>query len=398
MLTAAVGLAGFVGLAVAGCATVTAGSPQVGARPAPAAAQAAGAAAGPIEQAGTGGSSGLSAVDIAAMRGSGAAATRPGAPSAADAAASGLAGSGIPSTALAAYKNAASLEAASRPTCGLSWPLLAAIGRVESNHGRFAGAVLHTDGVSTPPVIGIPLNGNGTAVIRDTDAGRLDGDAVYDRAVGPMQFIPSTWAAWGVDANHDGARDPFNVFDAAAAAADYLCAAGRDLRTTSGQVQAILSYNHSYDYVDMVMSLEKVYASGVGVTVPVLPTTGARHDHPAPTLPPVDPGKPRGAPTAQPPASSAASTSKTPVPRTSTSKPSTSGSSTSGSSTSGSSTVTSPAPSSSSTPSCDPAASSSSTPGTDTPTPGDPSGPSCSPSPSASVVSASVATPASSGP
>jgi hypothetical protein len=169
---------------------------------------------------------------------------------------------------------------------------------VESDHGRFAGAVLHSDGLSTPQVIGIPLNGNGTALIRDSDNGALDGDTVYDRAVGPMQFIPSTWAGWGIDANGDGVRDPFNIFDAAAASADYLCAAGRDLTTTHGQVQAILSYNWSWDYVELVMSLEQVYASGaVGITVPVLPTTPDRHHgRPAhdPSLPPVDPGPPVG--------------------------------------------------------------------------------------------------------
>jgi membrane-bound lytic murein transglycosylase B len=210
---------------------------------------------------------------------------------------SGLAASGIPSTALQAYQQAAAREAVRMPGCGLTWPLLAGIGRVESDHGRFAGAVLHSDGVSTPRIIGIPLNGSGTALIRDTDGGRLDGDTVYDRAVGPMQFIPSTWANWGVDANHDGVVDPFNIFDAAAAAADYLCAAGHDLTTTHGQVQAILSYNYSYDYVSMVMGLERIYGRQVGITVPVLPTTPEPlHGRPArhPSLPPVDPGKPRG--------------------------------------------------------------------------------------------------------
>ena len=212
--------------------------------------------------------------------------------------ASGLAGDGIPITALTAYQNAEAREATRIPRCGLSWPLLAGIGRVESDHGRFAGAVLHSDGLSVPRVIGIPLNGHGTALIEDTDNGTLDGDTVYDRAVGPMQFIPSTWAGWGVDANLDGVKDPFNIFDAAAAAADYLCAAGRDLTTTHGQVQAILSYNYSWDYVSMVMGLERVYASGaVGVTVPVLPTTPDKH-HGRPThkplLPPVNPGPPVG--------------------------------------------------------------------------------------------------------
>lgn len=149
-----------------------------------------------------------------------------------------LASDGIPTTALQAYKAAAQRERTVSPACGLTWPLLAGIGRVESDHGRFAGAVLHTDGVSTPHIIGIPLNGNGTARITDTDHGRLDGDLAFDRAVGPMQFIPSTWAGYGVDGNGDGAIDPFNLFDAAAAAAHYLCVAGGDLTTLAGQVRA----------------------------------------------------------------------------------------------------------------------------------------------------------------
>ncbi|MDT4931497.1 MAG: hypothetical protein QOF92_4364 [Pseudonocardiales bacterium] len=210
---------------------------------------------------------------------------------------SSLAASGIPTTALTAYKNAAAREANRLPGCGINWTLLAGIGRVESNHGRFAGAVLHSDGYSVPRIVGIPLNGNGTAVITDTDGGRLDGDKVYDRAVGPMQFIPSTWAGWAVDANHDGSADPNNIFDAAAAAADYLCAAGRNLHTYSGEVQAVRSYNNSDSYITMVLQLERVYASGVvGVTVPVLPTdpNPVTVKHPKHPLPPVDPGKPRG--------------------------------------------------------------------------------------------------------
>jgi membrane-bound lytic murein transglycosylase B len=246
----------------------------------------------------------LSAADLARLRAAAAgvpAAARPGrGVGRRDASpVSSLASDGIPATALLAYEQAAAREAERNPACGITWPLLAGIGRVESDHGRFAGATLHSDGLSTPEVIGIALDGHGTALIRDTDGGRLDGDTVYDRAVGPMQFIPSTWAGWGVDANHDGVKDPFNIFDAAAASADYLCAAGRDLTTSRGQVQAILSYNYSYDYVSMVMGLERVYAHGVGITVPVLPTAPDQQSGPPktkPPLPPVDPGKPRGAP------------------------------------------------------------------------------------------------------
>jgi membrane-bound lytic murein transglycosylase B len=297
--------------------------------------------------------------------------------------ASGLAADGIPVTALRAYTQAAWRESQVSPECNLSWLLLAGIGRVESDHGRFAGAVLYSDGLSVPPVIGIPLNGNGTALILDTDGGALDGDPVYDRAVGPMQFIPSTWASWGVDANGDGVKDPFNIFDAAAAAADYLCAAGGDLSTTNGQVRAILSYNWSWDYVRLVMGVERSYANGaVGITVPVLPTTpdpggGAGH----PTLPPVDPGKPRGVPsgTSPPPATSPAphpTSAHNPAPSTSGSQPgSPSGTSSSSSSSS--------APGGGSSSSSDPSSSdpSSSDPSSPAPSSSDPQP--CSSDPSA---------------
>ena len=178
-------------------------------------------------------------------------------------AASALAADGIPETALIAYQNAAQRERLLDPACQLTWPLLAAIGRVESDHGRFGGAVLYTDGRSYPKIIGIPLDGNGTALIRDTDHGRLDGDTVYDRAVGPMQFIPSTWARWGVDADGDGVADPFDIFDAAAAAAAYLCSSGADLATLSGQYRAVFSYNHLDQYVRTVLALAATYAAGV---------------------------------------------------------------------------------------------------------------------------------------
>ena len=133
--------------------------------------------------------------------------------------------SGIPEVALAAYMQAADAQAAEDPACGIRWTLLAAIGRVESNHGRFGGAELRDDGYGTRPIRGIPLDGRANvAFIGDTDGGELDGDTTYDRAVGPMQFIPSTWAGSGADGNGDGRKDPNNIFDAARGAARYLCA------------------------------------------------------------------------------------------------------------------------------------------------------------------------------
>ena len=213
------------------------------------------------------------------------------APAAMRGAISALAADGIPAVALQAYRDSATRSRKTDPSCGLPWPLLAAIGRVESDHGRFADSVLYTDGTSAPPIIGIPLNGLGTEVIVDTDRGRLDGDRVYDRAVGPMQFIPSTWAAYGADGNGDRLSDPFNIFDAAAAAGHYLCTAGGNLRTTAGQTAAVLAYNHSTSYLSSVLALEASYATGSpAVIVDVTGRAPARLHIPA--LPPVDPGPP----------------------------------------------------------------------------------------------------------
>lgn len=167
----------------------------------------------------------------------------------------------IPAVALQAYAYAQVETARTIPRCKLSWTLLAGIGKVESNHGRYGGATLLADGTSRPRIIGVPLDGApGLMTIADTDGGRLDGDRTHDRAVGPLQFIPTTWARSGADANRDGRRDPFNLNDAALAAAGYLCAGGRDLTTSAGWTQAVLSYNHTVEYVRSVYGHADRYA------------------------------------------------------------------------------------------------------------------------------------------
>jgi membrane-bound lytic murein transglycosylase B len=204
-----------------------------------------------------------------------------------------LAADGIPRTALDAYENGAQQANLRYAGCSIPWPLLAGIGRVESDHGRFGGAVLYADGTSSSRILGIPLDGSRSARIADTDNGRLDGDKVFARAVGPMQFIPSTWSSYGVDGNGDGVVDPFNIYDAAAAAADYLCVAGGNLGTEHGQERAVLAYNHSSAYLAEVLGLERTYAAGVGLIVPVGPAP-PKPPKKAPHLPPVDPGPPLG--------------------------------------------------------------------------------------------------------
>jgi membrane-bound lytic murein transglycosylase B len=177
--------------------------------------------------------------------------------------ASDLADNDVPAAALTAYKNAAHKLSLSDPACDLPWTLLAAIGRVESNHGRFAGSVVGTDGVARPEIIGIALDGAGpVAAIRDSDDGKLDGDTTWDRAVGPMQFIPTTWAWAGRDGDGDGVQNPHDLDDAALAAGDYLCA-GTSLSTGAGMKAAIFRYNPSDDYVSLVRAFERGYSTGV---------------------------------------------------------------------------------------------------------------------------------------
>ncbi|MEV4563807.1 lytic transglycosylase domain-containing protein [Nonomuraea sp. NPDC049419] len=123
---------------------------------------------------------------------------------------------GRPSSYLELYKAAAT-------RCpGLSWTVLAAIGQVESGHGRNNGP---------------------------SSAG----------ALGPMQFMPATWKHYGVDGDGDGKKDIWSPYDAVPGAANYLCAnkagqGGERLR------KAIWFYNHSWDYVNKVMSIAGAYA------------------------------------------------------------------------------------------------------------------------------------------
>lgn len=196
--------------------------------------------------------------------------------------------SGIPGIALAAYRKAADRAAAS---CHLPWQLLAAIGKVESNHAE--GGAVDANGTALRPILGPELNGsNGFAAIPNTD-GALDGGSAWARAVGPMQFIPSTWHNWGVDATGDGHADPENLFDATASAADYLCAGGRDVSTPDGLEAAVLSYNNSPAYFATVSQWYAAYLSGVvpiddgttreiAVIQPQNPITPATPPKPAP--------------------------------------------------------------------------------------------------------------------
>ncbi|MBB5852870.1 hypothetical protein HDA45_002957 [Amycolatopsis umgeniensis] len=219
---------------------------------------------------------------------------------------------GIPVTALAAYRNAADILIAEQPGCHIDWALIASIGRIESNHAR--GGYVDAKGNTLEPILGPQLNGAGPfAAIPDTDGGKYDGDTVWDRAVGPTQFIPSTWAGYASDGNGDGESNPNNIFDAALGTGRYLCSGGLDLSKPDQLRAAVFRYNNSDTYVNTVLIWAEAYRTGVLPTpdsrVPIgAPNAGAAPP-PASVPPPPVPSTPPGSVT--PPS--------TPLPGTSTS-------------------------------------------------------------------------------
>jgi membrane-bound lytic murein transglycosylase B len=125
---------------------------------------------------------------------------------------------GIPADYEQAYRAAAI-------TCpGMDWPLLAAVGQVESGHGRDNGP---------------------------SSAG----------AVGPMQFLPRTFQAFAVDGDDDGVTDPWDPQDAIFTAAHYLCVSGAAGGSAAGVHAALLAYNHAEWYVQLVLAAERSISS-----------------------------------------------------------------------------------------------------------------------------------------
>jgi membrane-bound lytic murein transglycosylase B len=167
----------------------------------------------------------------------------------------------IPQRALQAYANAAAVTAQRDPACHITWTMLAGVGRIESDHGQHQGDWLNANGTEGFPIIGPALDGSpGVQRIADTDHGRLDGDATWDHAVGPMQFLPSRWSQLGQRASGDSQPpDPQNIDDATLTAAGYLCQSG-DLSQPANWWAAAFHYNNSVAYGRAVFSAADAYA------------------------------------------------------------------------------------------------------------------------------------------
>ena len=180
----------------------------------------------------------------------------------------------IPRRVLAAYAGASLRVAQTYPECQLGWNTIAGIGAVETLHGTYRGSSTSQDGQVTPKIFGPALDGSpGVMAVEDSDRGELDDDTEWDRAVGPLQFIPSTWDYIGQDGNADGKLDPHQIDDAALTTAVYLCQGQRDTSTDEGWQRGVLAYNRSVVYANQVASHAETYRQAAPPSAGTSPTS-----------------------------------------------------------------------------------------------------------------------------
>jgi len=182
----------------------------------------------------------------------------------------------IPASSLSAYRRAERALRYLDPECGLSWSLIAGIGKVTSDHG--AGLALDRSGTTVRPILGPRLDGSpGVAAVPDTDKGHLDRDDTWDRAAGPLQIIPSVWERVGADSNGDRVSSPHNVYDAALGAGRYLCDGSLDLSDPVDEARAVFRYLSQEPYVRSSIAWSRAYTARLQDAAP-----GAIPLHPAP--------------------------------------------------------------------------------------------------------------------
>ncbi len=169
----------------------------------------------------------------------------------------------VPAALLTAYRRAEATMAQEQPACRVPWWVLAGVGKVETNHAN--GGRVDASANALPAIRGPRLDGTivGTRIVGDTDGGRLDSDALYDRAMGPMQMLPSTWELLARDGNGDNAADPDNVDDATLTAAAFLCSSGQDFATPEGLATGTLYANDRTDWVGNVLAWGSFYRAGI---------------------------------------------------------------------------------------------------------------------------------------
>ena len=219
----------------------------------------------------------------------------------------------IPDAALAAYQRSAAVMDEASPGSRLRWTLLAAVGRVLTDHGRRGDHRVDDRGNVRPGIVGKPVLARGGHLIGDTEAGLLDHDRRFDRPVGPMLLTPADWSVVGVDGDTDGKRNPQDLDDASLALAVLLCAPGQDLRTTEGKRAALPRINDTPDFVRAVLEVDAAYRRQVrsgAEQVEVGPLTTLPE---LPSLPTPPTAKPDRAPLPRQPADSGIHSSRVPA-------------------------------------------------------------------------------------
>ena len=176
----------------------------------------------------------------------------------------------IPQPALAAYQRTAGVLAEADRKCHAEWTVLAAIGRVLTDHGERRDHQLDDEGMASPAIVGKALRDRKGRKVEDTDAGQLDGDRRHDRTVGPMLLDPTTWSSVGVDGDDDGDRDPQDMDDASLSIAVLLCSGSEDLRDPADLRTALERINSDAAFVSAVVAIDSAYREDLDGEDPVV--------------------------------------------------------------------------------------------------------------------------------
>jgi hypothetical protein len=179
----------------------------------------------------------------------------------------------IPEQALAAYQRAEVVLAEALPTCHLDAALLAGIGKVETDHGRYGAWKLGPRARMFPDLVGAPVDRRSRPQ-PDSDGGTWDHDPNADLPLGPLQIEPSAWQETAVDGDGDGIRSPFDLDDAALSLGVLLCADGADLADPTARDATLRALNDRPAFVNAVEAYRTAYAAPVELPPIVIDALG----------------------------------------------------------------------------------------------------------------------------